>query len=112
MSSLSSVYSSSTAHASLISAFMMKSQSNMLDGLFAASRDPEGVDTFQLANSMPIFDASFYSSMQQGSNMAVFGSVYKDAAGFNDALMSSVAASSGMNWDLGAMTGSLFNGLA
>ncbi len=111
MSTLSNIYSSSTANASLISAFMMKSQSNMLAGMFTASRNPAGVDFFELTNSMPILDASFYGSMLRGSNMGVFGTVYKNAAGFNESLMQSVAASSGMQWDWGGLTGGVFDGV-
>lgn len=99
MPALSSIYSSSSANASLIGAFMSASKASILNNLFTQARDPANSDSFQLAASMPAFDASFYTAMVRGGNLSAFGSVYKDSASFNQNLMGSVAASAGLKWD-------------
>jgi hypothetical protein len=94
MASINAFFSSSTATTSLMHAFMAQSQASMLQNLsFFSGDDPADTVDF----SQTAIDSSFFTSIMQAGNSRLFGGIYKDAASFNQSMMTSVSAAAGLH---------------
>ncbi|HYD02176.1 MAG TPA: hypothetical protein VEB22_13195 [Phycisphaerales bacterium] len=94
MSSVNAFFSSPTASTSLMKAFMAQSRAATLQSLsFFSGSDP--MDTVDF--SQTAFDSSFLMSIVQSGNTGLFSGIYKDAAAFNQSLLSSVSAAAGLS---------------
>ena len=98
MATVNAFYSSSTASSSLMHAFMAQSQASMLQNLsFFNSDSGRSNDTVDFSQTAR--DGSMFMSIIQGGNTSLFGSVFKDAAAFNQSLMTSVSTAAGFHFD-------------
>ena len=95
MATVNAFYSSHTATASLMKAFIAQSKASVLQNLsfFSGSEPTDFVDFSQTA-----MQSSMFSSIIQGGNSAIFGSIYKDAESFNQGLMTSVSSAAGFHF--------------
>lgn len=106
MNTISSFFNSPQATASLMKAFMAQSKAASLQSLsFFSGKEPGDTADF----SQMAVDSSMISSLIQGGNTAVFGAIYKDAAAFNQSLMTSVAGAAGFRFSDQSLIGSLVN---
>ena len=96
MSSINPFFSSTTASNSMMQAFMAQSRASMLQNLSFFS----GADAFDTVDfSQTAIDSSFFTSIMQAGNMGLFKGIYKDAADFNQSMMTSVSAAAGLNFE-------------
>ncbi len=107
MSSINTFFSSPTASRSMLNAFMAQSRSSMLQNLsFFSGADPADTVDF----SQTAIDSSFLTSLVQSGNSGLFKGIYKDAAAFNQSMMSSVSATAGLNFEFdNSIIGQLVN---
>ncbi|MFT3687244.1 MAG: hypothetical protein QM783_20365 [Phycisphaerales bacterium] len=109
MTSVSAFFNSPSAPSTFVRAFMAQSKAATLQSLSFFN----GKDEFDTASfTQMAVDSSIVTSLIQGGNTALFGSIYKDAKGFNQSLMTSVAGAAGINLDDNSLLGQLINKVA
>lgn len=109
MSTVNAFYDSPHAAASMVKAFMAQSRASVLQNLSFFSRS-EPIDTVDF--SQMALQGSMFSTIMQGGNSSVFGSLYEDFEAFNQSLMSSVSAAAGFKFSNdGSLLGQLVNQL-
>jgi hypothetical protein len=111
MTTVSAFFNSPTASTSFVKAFMAQSKAATLQSLSFFNNNKDPFDTVNFTQQA--LDSSLVTSLIQGGNTALFGSIYKDAASFNQSLMSTVSASMGLHFDDDeSLLGQLINHLA